>query len=83
MSAFARIAANRLRDVQYPLSEHERLSYATLLDFLSNDVGRCHGCLQQLAKIMGSEHFHAGVDLTVDLPLGLHRIINAENNDEL
>ncbi|WP_250532405.1 hypothetical protein [Caballeronia sp. ATUFL_F1_KS39] len=30
MSTFARIAANRLRDMQYPLTENERLQYATL-----------------------------------------------------
>ncbi|WP_250518526.1 hypothetical protein [Caballeronia sp. ATUFL_M1_KS5A] len=77
MSNFARIAANRLRDMQFPLTEHERLQYATLLDFLSNDVGRCHACLQQMGKIMGDD-FQPGADLSVELPMRLYRIINGE-----
>ncbi|BAO89051.1 hypothetical protein [Caballeronia cordobensis] len=78
MSTLARIAANRLRDMVHPLTEHERLQYATLLDVLSTDVGRCHGCLQQMAKIMDGD-FKAGTDLTVVLPVTLYRIINGEN----
>ncbi|BAO90724.1 hypothetical protein [Caballeronia cordobensis] len=77
MSNFARIAANRLRDMQFPLTEHERLQYATLLDLLGNDVGRCHACLQQMAKIMGDD-FQAGTDLTIELPTRLHQIINGD-----
>ncbi|KAK48382.1 hypothetical protein BG58_33230 [Caballeronia jiangsuensis] len=77
MSNFARIAANRLREMQYPLTEHERLQFATLLDLLSNDVGRCHACLQPMAKIMGDD-FQAGADLSVELPMRLYQIINGE-----
>ncbi|MCG7403043.1 hypothetical protein [Caballeronia zhejiangensis] len=80
MSTFARIAANRLRDMQYPLTENERLQYATLLDALSTDVGRCHGCLQEMATIIGGE-FIAGADLSIELPLRLYRIINGEKHD--
>ncbi|MCG7401998.1 MULTISPECIES: hypothetical protein [Caballeronia] len=81
MSTFARIAANRLRDMQFPLTEHERLSYATLFDFLSNDLGRCHVCLQQLAQIIGNENSRAGDDLTIELAARLYHIINGDNND--
>lgn len=80
MSTFARIAASRLRDMQYPLTEHERLQFATLLDVMSTDVGRCHGCLQQMAKIMGGQ-LMAGSDLSIELPLRLYRIINGESNN--
>jgi len=80
VSTFARIAANRLRDMQYPLTENERLQFATLLELLSTDVGRCHGCLQKMATIMGGD-FIAGADLSIELPVRLYRIINGENND--
>ncbi|KXU94186.1 hypothetical protein CR51_27330 [Caballeronia megalochromosomata] len=80
MSLFAQIAANRLRDMPYPLTGHERLQFTTLLDALSIDVGRCQGCLQQMAKIMGGE-FVAGADLSIELPVRLYRIVNGENND--
>jgi hypothetical protein len=78
MSTFARIAANRLRDMQFDLTEHERLSYAHLLDMLSHDVGRCHMCLQHMASMIGSRRFMAGADLTVEVPRELQRIISGE-----
>ncbi|SAL05988.1 hypothetical protein AWB78_07812 [Caballeronia calidae] len=78
MSAFARIAANRLRETQFALTEHERLSYATFLDVLSNEWGRCHACSHQMPQIIGNEHFRAGDDLKMDLPARLYRINNGE-----
>ncbi|AUT62904.1 hypothetical protein [Paraburkholderia terrae] len=78
MSTFARIAANRLRNMACPLTEHERLSIANLIDILSNDVGRCHTCLQQMAKLMGDD-FQAGTDLTIVLPVQLAALLNGED----
>ncbi|WP_250477615.1 hypothetical protein [Caballeronia sp. INML1] len=77
MSTFARIAANRLRDMSLPLTEQERLSYAHLLDMLSTDVGRCYTCLQHMAQMIDAR-FEAGADLTIELPRELHRIITGE-----
>ncbi|MBC8638291.1 hypothetical protein IAG25_15835 [Caballeronia sp. EK] len=78
MSTFATISARRMRDMAHPLTEHERLSIATLIDVLNHDVGRCHDCLYRIAELLGD--IEPGTDLTVALPVHILARINGEKS---
>lgn len=74
MSNFATISARRMRDMRFPLTEHERLSIATLIDVLNHDVTRCHDCLHRIAELLGD--IEPGIDLTIALPVHIAARIN-------
>ncbi|MGF6877386.1 hypothetical protein [Paraburkholderia sp. MM5477-R1] len=76
MSHFAIISARRLRNLSAPLTDHERLSVATLIEVLDHDLGRAQDALHRIAHLIGD--IEPGIDLTVALPVLVAALVDGE-----